>query len=354
MGTDFTRRNFMQIAVAAAAATVAGPLALAANNPGAAPGAEEKKTDKKIWACLLHVSVNMWDKHAPELQLSESLWHDALKKMSEAGLTMVVMDIGDAVRYQSHPEIAVKNAWSTSKLKEELARIRELGMEPIPKLNFSHTHDSWLGEYHWKTGEKLSGKYYDVCRDLIGEIIQLYDTPRFFHLGKDEEFGSSFTTYYASDPQRHLYWSDMYFLLSEVVKGGARPWVWQDYARKHREDVARMMPKHVLQSNWSNGSDIEKPKTQWRRDEVQGYLNLEAEGYDQAPGGSNYYPNTDDCFLNNVKFCTANIADQRLLGFIQSPWKHTTEDNRAHILKSIEMAGEAKKWFESMESKHKI
>ena len=61
---------------------------------------------------------------------------------------------------------------------------------------------------------------------------------------------------------------------------------------------------------------------------------------------SNYYKNTEKCILNNVKFCYENIADQRLLGFIQSPWKHTIEENRQAILASIGQIGEAKKWFD--------
>ena len=80
--------------------------------------------------------------------------------------------------------------------------------------------------------------------------------------------------------------------------------------------------------------------------EVKAYQTLEALGYDQVPGGSNYYDGTEENILNNVKFCVKNITDQRLFGFIQSPWKYTLEENRAHILKSIELAGEAKAWFD--------
>ena len=44
--------------------------------------------------------------------------------------------------------------------------------------------------------------------------------------------------------------------------------------------------------------------------------------------------------------CLLHVADQRLLGFIQSPWKFTIEENSANILKSIELAGNAKNWFD--------
>ena len=305
---------------------------------------KETSSDGKIWAFLLHLSVNMWKKYYPELQLSEPLWNDALEKMAEAGLNMVVIDLGDAIVYQSHPEIAVINAWSTAKLQTELIKIRKLGLEPIPKMNFSTCHDAWLDDY----GRMVSTeRYYAVCRDLIHEVIDLFDQPRFFHLGMDEENASNQRDFdYMVIRQKELYWGDLYFLFGEVLKKGVRPWVWQDYIRYHPETFARMMPKYVIQSNWYNNTDLEKPKSNYAKISVQAYIDLEKLGYGQIPGGSNYYENTDQCFMNNVKFCTERISDQNLLGFIQSPWKHTVEENRKRILRSIPLAGEAKKWYD--------
>jgi hypothetical protein len=306
---------------------------------------QEKSAQPKIWAILLHLSVNMWGEYYPDLVFDESLWNDALKKMVDAGMNMVVMDLGDGVRYESHPEIAVNNAWTTTRLHDELVKIRKMGLEPIPKMNFSTCHDGWLKAY----GRMVSTKqYYDVCRDLIAEVIDLFDTPRFFHLGLDEENEANQRDFeMIIIRQNELYWGDLYFLIGEVFKGGSRPWVWQDYIRYYPEKFARMMPKSVLQSNWYNRSDFDKPMT---NRSVKAYLDLETLGYDQVPGGSNYYEGTERCFFNNVKFCYENVADQRLFGFIQSPWKQTIEENRERILSAIEQAGEAKKWFDG---KHK-
>ncbi len=302
---------------------------------------QQKYSNDKIWALLLHLSVNMWKDKSADLQLSERLWNDVLEKMVNAGMNMVVIDLGDGVKYESHPEIAVNNAWTTTRLQDELGKIRNMGLEPIPKMNFSTGHDAWLGDY----GRMVSTKqYYDVCRDLIAEAIDLFDTPRFFHLGLDEENERNQKTHdLVTVRQNDLYWGDLYFLIGEVFKGGSRPWVWQDYIRYYPEKVAKMMPKSVLQSNWYNLTDFDDPKN---NKSVKAYLDLEALGFDQVPGGSNYYENTDECFINNVKFCTENIGDSRLLGFIQSPWKYTLEENRERILKSIELAGEAKIWFD--------
>jgi hypothetical protein len=109
----------------------------------------------KIWACLLHLGYNFWVEYStpspfrgyrPYLQLSESLWDDAASNMVKNGMNMVVIDLGDAIKYESHPEIAVNNAWSTTRLRKELDKFRKMGLEPIPKLNFAAGHDIWLGK----------------------------------------------------------------------------------------------------------------------------------------------------------------------------------------------------------------
>ena len=81
---------------------------------------QQHKANEKIWACLIHLSFNMWEEYIsphrpfrgyrPDLELSESLWNDAVSKMAREGMNMVVIDLGDAIKYESHPEIAVKNA----------------------------------------------------------------------------------------------------------------------------------------------------------------------------------------------------------------------------------------------------
>src|SRR3954469_13010236 len=102
-------------------------------------------SDTLIWGNLLHLSYNMWDDHVhenprspyvmyrPELRFDESLWNDLLAQMARAGVNLVVIDLGDGVLYDSHPEISVKGAWTPEKLRGELAKMRAMGLEPIPK-----------------------------------------------------------------------------------------------------------------------------------------------------------------------------------------------------------------------------
>ena len=108
-----------------------------------------KSGKKTIWANLLHLSYNMWaDREVveegaldwegdyqcarPYLRFNSNLWDDILKKMVDAGMNMAVIDLGDGVKYESHPEIAVRKAWTVKRLRRELAKMRKMGLEPIP------------------------------------------------------------------------------------------------------------------------------------------------------------------------------------------------------------------------------
>jgi hypothetical protein len=238
--------------------------------------------------------------------------------MAAAGMNMVIIDLGDAVLYESHPEIAVRNAWTPEKLKNELVKIRKLGLEPIPKLNFATTHDTWMGEYSHMVSSK---KYYEVCRDLIDEVIKIFSTPRFFHLGMDEETaGHQKHHTYAVIRQQDLWWGDLYFLIGEVEKQNVRPWIWSDYAWNYPEVFFKKMPKSVLQSNWYYGSSftgLEEPNKKY----VELYDELEARGYDQVPTGSNHSNDTN--MESTVEYCKKRIDPSRLYGFMTAPWRPT-------------------------------
>ena len=315
---------------------------------------QQHKANEKIWACLIHLSFNMWEEYIsphrpfrgyrPDLELSESLWNDAVSKMAREGMNMVVIDLGDAIKYESHPEIAVHNAWTTTRLRSEIEKLRDMGLEPIPKLNFSAGHDTWLGEYSRMVSTK---EYYDVCSDLIVEVCDLFGKPRFFHLGMDEET-SSHQRY-----QRHVvirkndvWWDDLYFLVKKVETQGSRAWIWPDYMLwNNPEQFFNKMPKSVVQSNWYYGEEFDLIKPDGNINKyVKSYIDLKDQGYDQIPTGS-FHAENEKSIGNTVRFCKNHIEDTNLLGFLQSFWKPTIEEYRERILRGIELAGNAKEWY---------
>ena len=301
--------------------------------------------DDLIWAYLVHLSYNMWvdreariDNHhiiaRPHLRFDEPLWQDLLGQMAEAGINMLVIDLGDGVKYQSHPEIAVSGAWGRHKLADELDRIRSFRIEPIPKLNFSTCHDAWMGPYSRCVSTAL---YYGVCRDLIAEVLELFDGPRFFHLGMDEETAQHQRHYeYLVIRQFDLWWHDLFFYVDQVEAGGSRAWVWSDYVWHHPEMFYSRMPRSVLQSNWYYDTEMSADV-----DRVRAYSELEAHGYDQIPTGSNW--RTPDNFSRTVQHCSRVIAPQRLFGFMQSVWRPTIEACRDRHEQAIRLLGQARR-----------
>ena len=180
-----SRREFIAMAGATAATGAAGNLFASKPN--------------EIRAMLLHPGRNMWgDWKLPEepaekdnrkyaadhIRFDETIWREVTAKMSEKGLNMVVMDLGEFMQFPSHPELAVEGSWSPDRMKAELDRLRKMGLEPIPKLNFSATHDQWLKIYHRMVSTPI---YRQVMRDVIRDTAEIFGTPRFFHLGWDEE-----------------------------------------------------------------------------------------------------------------------------------------------------------------------
>ena len=92
-------------------------------------------------------------------------WRKVTDFLPSCGINTLIIDIGEGVRLDSHPEIAIEGAWSKDELRAELARLRSIGLSPIPKFNFSCGHSTWMGDYAFMVGTKA---YYECyCKNLI-------------------------------------------------------------------------------------------------------------------------------------------------------------------------------------------
>lgn len=291
---------------------------------------------------LVHLSTNLWNDSptpiiprwgpeepffSPDLRFDDKLWHDFSEGLAEAGAGFVVLDLGDGVQYESCPEIAVRGAWSTSRLREELDRLRSLGLEPLPKLNFSASHDAWMGDFARKVS---TPEYYQFCEALIAEVGQLFDTPRLFHIGMDEETYSHQRTYpYVVVRQADLWWHDLEFYIDRVERTGARAWMWSDYAWHHPDFFTKVSPK-VLQSNWHYGPNFSGGPEQNRPAPIDfdvaapatylTYLDLADAGLDHIPTGSTWEAESN--FVDTVRFALERLPQDQVLGYLQTDWKN--------------------------------
>jgi len=289
------------------------------------------------WAYLAHLSTNMWNDKAPEayatdyrriralspkLLCDEAVWQTWTNEAARIGMNMYIVDVGDGVNYPSHPELALEGGWSPDKMRAEVRRLKALGLEPIPKLNFSTCHDSWLKEYHRMVSTPV---YYRVCRDLLKDIYEIFDRPRYIHLGYDEEQPGNPFTAFDVVRQGELWWHDFFFFIKAVEDLGARPWVWADVVWHYGEEAAKRVPKSVLMANWYYHTDFDtKKKPESPRNKcsyVGAYELLEKYGFDQTPCGSNW--GCEENFPSLVSFAMENISPERLKGFIMAPWHRT-------------------------------
>lgn len=331
--------------------TAAGTLAFAAcPSVFAAP----KPEPAFAWSYLAHFGVNSWkdvpletqDPSLPEkwltrccadhVRFDEPSWRRLTDALVKAGCNQIVVDLAEILVYPSHPELAVKGSWSVEKLQSEIARLRGLGFEVIPKMNFSTCHDTWLKEYHRMVSTR---KYYQVCEDLIKDVAEIFDRPRFFHLGYDEENARLQRGHLLSiSRQGELWWHDFLWFAKATERAGCRPWIWSDYVWNHKDEFLKRMPRSVLQSNWYYGSAFDADANGRRPSDVEAYEWLEKAGFDQIPTGSNFSCDTN--FADTVKFCDAHCSQDRLKGYMMAPWTRTFAIHEEKSMQAISQMAE--------------
>ena len=301
-----------------------------------------------IWSLYAMLGQNMWWVDNPKLNFDEKAWDAVLDACHKHGLNQIVLDVGEGLQYQSYPELAREGAWSHERAKAEVKRCRELGIELIPKLNFSATHHTWLGEY----GQMMSTSiYYKACREIIKEVYEAFDHPRYFHLGMDEEGDPQFfkKTDMVHYRQGELIWHDLKFLIDVVKSCGAKPWIWGDTSVFTPEEFRAHIPTDdvvlqpwiyfaVRREHWTavnskeryqKSSEGKDRKIQfmeeapiWQKMTHEGVKAMN-DGYETVPTPSNW-GQTPWCHYDVVEHFVNNNVSGKLLGFMTAPWVTTS------------------------------
>lgn len=312
-----------------------------------------------IWSYLVHLGECMWRDYGPgdfgqciktePLSFHEPTWREISALLKEKGCcNTILIDLGEGVEYESHPEIKAPGSWSKQRLSEEISRLRSMGFKVYPKLNFSAAHDKWMGIYSRMVS---TPQYYKFCKDIIDEVSELFSRPELFHLGLDEECISVQAKYPMCIIRGgDLLWHDINYLLDITRKNGARPWIWADYVWHDsvtQEQFIKNMPKDVLCSNWYYGDWTHT--TDFLGRSIKGYSVLEENGFDQLPTGSNDERNVDFYCRDNIKLTVENckkiIAPERLHGFMMTTWHMTTEEKKPRLIEAVEAMSDAHKFY---------
>ena len=325
-------------------------------------------------AVLIHLSHGMWKRKDADIYESfeEEAWEAFLPQLPKYGVDTILLDVGDAVEYKSHPEISIKNAWSAERVKKELARCHEMGITIIPKINFSAGHDIWLGRYERMLS---TPEYYEVCRDLIKEVYEIFEHPEYIHLGMDEEGDGH---YYGDDAlvlyrRKNLLFKDLRFLVDTVKEAGATPWIWMDPlfvdTEKYKTEIGTdallspwyyygLYPEHFkpieeLQKNHAaTYEDFKKHGMTYAEDHPV-YIEFREKilpaaldaGYAYLPCASRYYEswnNADDL----VRYFKEGMPEENLIGFMTAPWKPMTMQYLAIYEENLEdLCAAIKKYY---------
>ncbi len=319
-------------------------------------------TDNKsfMWASLVHLGSNFWNEEgnttgrehrstpcaSPVLRFFRDAWDAHMVELREAGVNTLIIDLGEAMAYESHPELAVEGSFTREQMEAEIAKLRGMGFELVPKLNFSSCHDVWLKDYSRMLSTPV---YYEVVRDLINEVCELFK-PRFIHLGMDEETYSNQKNFlYAVVRNGDLWWHDFYLMVDCALKNGVRPWIWSDMIWHKPEEFLARMPKEVVQSNWYY-SGVFYPSDEGFTEKHQSRLDafelLEKHGFDQVPTGSVW--SDHDNFEKLTKYCDGRLTDrQRLLGMMQTTWERIDPDWMHVHHSAADHIRIARAWYES-------
>ena len=353
---DISRRTFLGSALGAAALGGCRTAATVAKAPeydfkwidlihfgmkmwGDIPARPERKgmmtkwlTDEEFAAITTpdRLSLNRMHFEAP-------FWNDLSLKLRQCGCNCIMLDVGEGMIYESHPELQVEGSWSQERLKAEIDRLRGMGFEVIPKLNFSTTHDAWLGPYERMVS---TPKYYEVCADVIRDTMDVFGPVKHFHIGFDEEEmvsyqkRSSLVMYRQGD----LWWYDINWFVREIEKYGARTWIWSDYIRRHPlEEFCRRMPRTVVQNPWTYLAR----KAKMDKDPlIKIYRTLTDNGYDVVPCGSNCY-GVKENFPEMAEYCKETLPREHFKGMIMAPWLKTFEPYRRLHFEAADIMAEA-------------
>jgi len=291
----------------------------------------------RIWAFLIHLGSNMWSKkervqpfvrHEEDFTYKDKMFcqKEIFRKVTEflpsCGINTLVIDIGEGVRLNSHPEIATEGAWSREELREELARLRSIGLTPIPKFNFSCAHSAWMQDYAYMVGTKT---YDNFCRDVIEETIELFDVPPYFHLGLEEEdYESQKTNHIAIVRTPHKKMQDALRLFDICLSHGVRPWIWADFESfGGPEAFAERVPREVMLSTWYYGMLRDGTPSEKLPRAVQMIDIGTSLGYDVIPTSStwSWHLNSKDTMM----YCRDRIPPEHIKGFMTASWMLTIE-----------------------------
>ena len=311
--------------------------------------------NKKLeFTCGLELSNHMWDdeftpsrfynmppRYNPLNINDVSFWEEIIKFLAERQFTSVTIEVGDAVLWDSHPEIAAPNAWSKNFFGDILDKFRAVGITPFPLMNFATCHDTWIKDYRFKVG---SPEYHKFVADMLDEASEVFGTPEQFHIGMDEEnYENQVYRGFARIRHEKLYWDFVHSLIDRCEKNGSRVVMDGDYSWDNPEEFLDNVPKSVIVSNWYYNHFKDWPVGDYNYKGQHGYTFLEENGYDQFPICSTWL--TNDNPMETLANLKGIISPDKLIGYKCAIWAFMDWDSEFYLKNDIHQLYLARKRY---------
>jgi hypothetical protein len=191
-----------------------------------------------------------------EVPFDLALGLDVVDAMAAAGLNLLVIDCADGVQYASHPELTRPYSVPMDTLRKIVERAQSHDIEVVPKLNFAqsglHKHNHWFRPHNDLFD---NDRYWELAFEVIDELIEVVQPPRFFHVGMDEDHWRTYDQYVAAIERLH----------SGLAERHLRTLIWNDsaclwpQAAIHREKslaAEARAPREVVHIVWDySGAD---------------------------------------------------------------------------------------------------
>lgn len=277
-------------------------------------------------------------------------------KLAEAGVTMLMVEIGYCYRWESHPELVCDGAVSPNTAHRLYERCREEGIEIIPEINCVG-HQSWEG-WTAKLLEKYPefdetpGRYagnrgiycrswctsndavYPIIYDLIDELAAAFGA-RGFHVGLDEVFliGEGSCPLCAGKDKGALFAAAVNKLYRHiVVERGLTMYMWGDRLIDGNDPRIKYDNEYETSMNGTHTAIDAIPKDivicDWHYDERDSYDSLPLfldKGFKVLPAS---YSNVGAARAL-INYSLNNGDDERMLGHLYTTWCDIGNDELA-------------------------
>lgn len=251
-----------------------------------------------------------------------------IRAIALAGFNFLIIDIKDAVIYKSLPHLKRNYSVPMRELKELVELAKSLGLEVVPKLNFSksniHRHSQWLWNKQRESDTSLLWK--DAVK-AIDEIITA-TKPRFFHIGMDEDDTRS--------PEEYA--NALKFLYGHLKKRKIRMVMWAECGHNWRQterwkEIPAIMnlPRDVILMLWSYHLTLE--------DWVQ---KLQRKGFDVIGTSASLKLKDEDkrtWYGENTRDWLKVLKKNKSFGHCLTRWIPTSSKNKSMLMEGIRETG---------------